>query len=401
MTIKSGIFERVTEEEFKEYLETEFIGDNDTFVIERIIYEIIFFLFIFLAVTSLILFYKLRESYIIRQRNFTFTFIGGIITFISVFCSFLPQLVKTTCMYNVIVANVLITTVNFFFLSRSIRIILYYYFNIFKVTSIKDKKISGPYNVTIEPNRYLPKIYKKVKKIITYVILIPTLISIIAIIIIYKMNDELREQCSFTDSYDTLKSLKKNKGKGFFKIIAINSIIYLLLTMIATYFLFKIKDANKYGLKFECLSVSILVIIVSIFNALLQRNASVNSLYGDSKIDKNTYPYRIVLIIFEYTKGGRILYTFILIYMFFSAITLPIINYYRAVNVKSNFLDDSVYSIQYFYKVLNTPSLVNDLRDIAVKEFSVENVLFWENYQVLQIMIYRYQVEFNKAKKYG
>ncbi|ORX43447.1 hypothetical protein BCR36DRAFT_304103, partial [Piromyces finnis] len=58
-------------------------------------------------------------------------------------------------------------------------------------------------------------------------------------------------------------------------------------------------------------------------------------------------------------------------------------------------------SIQYFYKVLNTASLVNDLKSIAIKEFSVENVLFWENYQILQKMVYRYQVEFKKAMEMG
>ncbi|ORX43445.1 hypothetical protein BCR36DRAFT_303847, partial [Piromyces finnis] len=58
-------------------------------------------------------------------------------------------------------------------------------------------------------------------------------------------------------------------------------------------------------------------------------------------------------------------------------------------------------SIQYFYKVLSTPSLVNELRDIAIKEFSVENVLFWENYQILKKMVYRYQMESKKAKDLG
>jgi len=58
-------------------------------------------------------------------------------------------------------------------------------------------------------------------------------------------------------------------------------------------------------------------------------------------------------------------------------------------------------SIQYFYKILNNPSLVEELRDIAVKEFSVENVLFWENYQILQKMVYQYQTEYARAKELG
>ncbi len=50
---------------------------------------------------------------------------------------------------------------------------------------------------------------------------------------------------------------------------------------------------------------------------------------------------------------------------------------------------------------MNTPSLVNELKNIAIKEFSVENVLLWENYKILQNMVYRYQVEYNKAKELG
>jgi len=58
-------------------------------------------------------------------------------------------------------------------------------------------------------------------------------------------------------------------------------------------------------------------------------------------------------------------------------------------------------SLQYFYKVLNTPALINELKKIAIKEFSVENVLFWENYQLLKKMVYCYQLEYNKAIEMG
>jgi len=51
--------------------------------------------------------------------------------------------------------------------------------------------------------------------------------------------------------------------------------------------------------------------------------------------------------------------------------------------------------------VLNSPHLLEELKSIAIKEFSVENILFWENYQVLQKMVYRYQVELKKAERIG
>jgi len=54
-----------------------------------------------------------------------------------------------------------------------------------------------------------------------------------------------------------------------------------------------------------------------------------------------------------------------------------------------------------FKEVLKTPTFVYQLRNIAIKEFSVENVLFWENYKILQNMNHRYFVETKKAEELG
>ena len=58
-------------------------------------------------------------------------------------------------------------------------------------------------------------------------------------------------------------------------------------------------------------------------------------------------------------------------------------------------------SREYFRKVLNTPSLVTLLKNIAIKEFSVENILFWENYNILRNMNSRYFIEYKKAEEMG
>ena len=39
--------------------------------------------------------------------------------------------------------------------------------------------------------------------------------------------------------------------------------------------------------------------------------------------------------------------------------------------------------------VLNSPNLVEELKEIAIQEFVVENVLFWENYCILQKLVSR------------
>ncbi|OUM64918.1 hypothetical protein PIROE2DRAFT_8134 [Piromyces sp. E2] len=107
---------------------------------------------------------------------------------------------------------------------------------------------------------------------------------------------------------------------------------------------------------------------------------------------------RMLLDFFDITKGGKIFFNLIAIYILFTSITLPIIKYYIAKSSKTRHADDITRTKEYFNKVLNTPSLVYLLRNIAVKEFSAENVLFWENYQILQNMNYRHYNESKKAE---
>ncbi|KAG4103067.1 hypothetical protein H8356DRAFT_1288506 [Neocallimastix lanati (nom. inval.)] len=366
-----NLFDEVDEESFKDYLKEPFIG-NDEYKSERILYLIADIIFNIVAIISLFFFVKLRKSYIIRQRDFPLTFAGGIVTYIAIFISFIPQLVKSTCLMSVFQANILNTIVICIFFSRSLRIILYYHYNIFKVTSIKKKRLNSYYDKTmgsLEPNYYLPKITQKIKKIIFVIIIIPP---------IY-----------------TLWALKNNKGIEFFQIIKIYSMIYNVVCVINTIALFYIKDANKYGVKFECLSYSILLFIANIANAIIQTKGS------NKGPNAKVKALKFYLKIFEITKGGRMLFTILSIYIFFMSITLPVIQYYKSKKVKNGYFQDPMSSIQYFYKVLNTPSLVSELRDIAVQEFSVENVLFWENYQILQKMAYCYQIELRKAQELG
>ncbi|ORX43440.1 hypothetical protein BCR36DRAFT_361191 [Piromyces finnis] len=114
---------------------------------------------------------------------------------------------------------------------------------------------------------------------------------------------------------------------------------------------------------------------------------------------KSSGQRRMLLDFYEVTKGGKLLFTIVAIYILFTSITLPLIKYYLAKRNKVRNSDDITKSKDYFKKVLNTPSLVFILRNIAIKEFSVENVLFWENYQILQNMNYRFYNESKKVKE--
>eukprot|EP00833_Pecoramyces_ruminatium_P012010 jgi/Orpsp1_1/1186042/evm.model.c7180000096603.1 len=203
------------------------------------------------------------------------------------------------------------------------------------------------------------------------------------------------ERCSFIKFEDAMLDLKQNKTRELFFIVQICGGIYMFLSFIITILLSYVKDTNVFGVKFECMSICILILIINIINIILQVNAS-------SDYDVNTNNHRrMYLDLFEITKGGKILFTILSIYMLFTSITLPLIHFFNAKKNKKRYAKEDLTSKEFFNKVLNNSALVNELRNIAVKEFSVENVLFWENYQILQNMNYRYYVEYKKAEEMG
>jgi len=392
MIEKRNIFTAVvSDEEYEEYKNRGFITE-DGFVVEKLIYKVLFVFFVLFFSFYLYLFYKLRKSYIISQRGFTLSFIGGIITFITVILGFLPQVMKVPCSVTLYSANVLNVASYVIFFTRSLRIVLFYYFNIYKVTSYRKRKIIfnkiKDYREH-EPNNYLQRLYKKINLIIIVVIAIP--ISI-ALIVTIAVSIKERENCPFFKGEDALLSLKDNKLEDAFIIVRTFGRIYMIVSLIMTIILCFVKDANTFGVKFECLSVSAMIFIFSLINMILQINVSDDSTNNHRKF---------FLDIFEITKGGKILFTIVSIYILFTSITLPVIKYYSAKKNKSKNANDIKSSREYFYKVLNTPSLVYQLRDIAIKEFSVENVLFWENYNVLKSLVTRYFVEYKKAEEMG
>jgi len=187
------------------------------------------------------------------------------------------------------------------------------------------------------------------------------------------------------------------KGKGrtvFYAIVQFFGKYYIIVSLAIAIAMLFVKDANKYGVKFECLSTAIISIIVSPLTSLLQQYVT-----SKNKPDEYKPKIKFLLELYNVTNGGKFLFNIIGIYILFTSIILPLIHYYKSKREKAKYFQQPMSSLQYFYKVLNTPALVNELREIAIKEFSVENVLFWDNYQILQKMVYRYQMECDKAKE--
>ncbi|ORX43448.1 hypothetical protein BCR36DRAFT_251506, partial [Piromyces finnis] len=324
-------FELVNDEnELNAYLNDGFLTPENN--VERIIYIILFIIFLIYGITSLTFFYLLRESYIIRQRGFSLTFSGGILTLINIIFGFIPQITEVPCAFTLFSANVINVAVNFIFLTRSYRVIFNYHFNIYKVSSINNKKIKGTYDASIEPNSYLPKINRRINKLLFMIVVIPVLIAIFATLVIYfKYHEKLKNDCPLFGNYersDAMLALKHNTGKELFRVVVFYGILFFVLSFINTIGLYFVKDANKYGIKFECMSVSIMVIVFNIINIVVQIFGSTESDAGN--LVKNEKKYKAFLAFFEKTKGGKILFTIVQVYMLFVSISLPVIHYYKA-----------------------------------------------------------------------
>jgi len=419
-----GVFDNISAEDFLKFIrydrfDVENYGKRQE--VMKKVYFIIFIIYTVIGVFSLLSFIHLRNWYIIKQRSFGLTLINGISAFFCGFLTLMVQFVNIPCGFNLYVSNVISPFYNALFLSRSLRVVLLYRFNIFKVTAIKRrnyKRLRESFGGDSEPNYYLPKIYKRVNNIIYTVVAIPTIIALIITIIIHSYN---YDSCRFYAEGNATELLKKNNSGKMFMVAQYAGIVMAIAMCIMFIFICRIKDNSKYGVKFECLSTIILIVVLTILNSFL--NSSLQGVIGEYNgilrspqfdnmpmeaivngvlAEKTDYKKpNILYLIYEYTKGGRVLFCIISMYMIFSSIILPCIKCYKSKREKNRYFHEPTSSIQYFYKVLNSPPLIEELKTIAIKEYSVENVLFWENYQVLQKMIYRYQIEFKKAERIG
>lgn len=365
--------------------------DFEHYGTERVIYLIVTALFTLFSIFAIGLLIYLRNWYIVRQRNFILTLFGGITSFIYGFSNLITQCFNTSCGEMLFITNIIGPLSYLIFISRSVRLIMLYKLNIYKVTTIKKGRMKGTNYGDKEPNMYLNKIYQKVNKIILGIIIIPTLITI-PVSIYFQRRSEF---CFLNDYQDASSILGKYQmnHKGPLKEFMIMQIFgngLIILCIVLLYLMKDIQDSYKYGIKFDCLSTAIVCIIAQCLALLMNL---LKSKFGT----ENEFINKFAL----YFKQGKVFYFIISAYMIFASIILPIYLCYRSSYEKNKYFNEPTHSLQYFYKILNSPSLIEELRTISIKEFSVENVLFWENYQVLQKMVYKYQIELRQAEILG
>jgi len=354
-------------------------------------------LYFFIPLISLIPF---RNWYIVRQRNFILTFIGGIANFLSTFSNLVTRNIKLPCGFTYYLATVATFIVQICYVARALRLILLHELNVFKVTQLtKDKFVEKSKNgAIVEPNFYYKSLYKVVdKKIVQIVIPVICIVEMILCIIVHVSSGNY---CGFTEFIDIntaiisyAKSDKTNSNgnnygnmKAMFAIPQIIGIAFTALNfIIAVYFMFAdIRDDQRFGVKFDCFSNALVSFIINTLYLILKAN--------EEKImrpDKKRNVSQVLVNFYEVTKGGILLYVLVGFYIHTASVVIPWIKCIKAKRLEKKYENEPTNSMEYFYNILNSPNLVEELKIIALQEFSVENVLFWENYCILQKIVSR------------
>jgi len=355
----------------------------------------IFCILYFLIPLIWICFY--RNWYVIKQRNFTLTFIGGIATFINNFFNLITQVAKVPCAFSYYSATVFNFLMQLCFISRAIRLIFLYRLNVYKVTELsQDKFIQKSKNGQIvEPNIYYKSIYKMVDKKIVRT-LIPALVLIYTVIcVVFHLTTKNGTSCGLipVDINEKLKgdgTSHYNNMRVMFELPQITGSIFSVINiLIALKFTFSdIRDDQRFGIKFDCFSNSVISIIARVIYTIMS--------YKFRKIVENNSfsENQGFLKFYAITKNGLIFFIFIGFYIHTTSIIIPLYKCIKAERMNKRYINEPTNTMEYFYKILNSPNLLEELKTIAIQEFSVENILFWENYCILR----KYAIRISKKQ---
>jgi len=190
--------------------------------------------------------------------------------------------------------------------------------------------------------------------------------------------------------------------RTMFRIPEVLTILFIAVCLVITFiFAFsEINDNQKFGYKFDCLSSAIISIMVGLlyfyFKLQMVDIITIHSEWDDED-SKLFGTHQIYLR----SKQGILFFVIIGIYIQLSSVIIPLIQCINIERFNKRYENDSLNTIESFYKVLNTPSLVEELKIVAIQEFSVENILFWENYCLLHKLVGRVLRRMKEAKEEG
>ncbi|OUM60423.1 hypothetical protein PIROE2DRAFT_13809 [Piromyces sp. E2] len=236
-------------------------------------------------------------------------------------------------------------------MSKAVRIIYLWKLNCYKLTNTKKKPITlrdNPYEP--EANTYFKAVYKLINEEISkrMIILPVTLDFLITAIIHYLVKDK----CD-------------NNPLVFAPIM----IFVVLFTVSFPYLIFqlhKVHEFHRIKTETEFLINTIIWWIVFPLYVLCE--------YFPKFKNNPAIQY--------YTNKGIFFFVIQELFVFFIITSIPFYEMYTDKKKYKDF-EEEMMSIEYFYKLINDPIIIEELKEVAISEFSIENVLFWESYREL------------------
>jgi len=367
---------------------------------------------------------KYKDWYIFKQRNFILTFIGGIANFLSTFSNYSTNIMRLPCSFTYYSATVATFIMQICYIFRAFRLILLYKLNIFRVTTLNQDKFtkkSEKNSGLVEPNIYFKSIYGLVNRKLTR-ILIPFLVFLVSLISVgfhvkanmdhkdygticglslvdinARINSEMYGKCymdKLAKNSTLVADIKRENISTFsymrnmYRIPEVLTILFTVVCLvIACIFAFtEINDDQKFGYKFDCFSSAIISILVGFLYFYFKIEMKDIITLDEKNMKKSfTSKHQIYLR----TKQAILFFVIIGIYIQLTSVIIPLIQCIKIERINKKHENDSMNTIEFFYRVLKHPSLVEELKTVAVQEFSVENVLFWENYCTLHKLVGR------------
>jgi len=242
---------------------------------------------------------------------------------------------------------------------RTVRLTLLYYLNVFKAECIlhlqnfnENPKVLPP---KVEVNSYIKAVDYIIKKNTGKWVLIISVIITATITIISEFVKSI-----YSNKPTTIKMIEFAPINAFM-------IIYILICIYFIYSLRNIKDNEIFGIKFEVICSFITSLIVMIITIIMN-------------VTNNRF-------LMEITHSGSYLYIIQTFICHFASVTIPVIASFVEENKFKK--QSKVLSLTEFSKLLYKKSVINDLKIIAVNDFCVENILFWETYIKLKELTYQ------------
>jgi len=347
------------------------INDKDDFKrifgMSQLEKNICIFLMIFSTIyfnTVNIMLFKKRKNYIIKHRGMILTLPSAVASYISVMNLLLNEIVYSMEFHNmyIYVNNILIVFVIMSACGRAIRLILLYNLNAFKsecILQIQDFNERPLKSKTpkVEVNSYMKTVDNIVKRKTGKWLLI---ISFGITVVITALMEYIKSITSADQSF-----------VKFLEFAPIN-IFLILFTFISAYFIYalrKIKDNETFGIKFEVHFTFLTSFIVFILSFLMY------------------HPGIDVPWLLEYTHSGSYLYIAQTSLGHFTSATIPLILSY--IEEKKFKKQSKILSSAEFSKLLYQKTVIDDLKVIAINDFCVENILFWETYIKIKELTYQ------------